>query len=221
MYATSAISMEESDRYSRASSCRVWLSKSWNARLTIDPLPCVSIWAISYFMQKYTPRTLVSSIARYLSLLDCTNVPVSLEIPALLTAMSSRPNSAMMLSIIDLTACSSVTSLPMNRTRAPLVAAAEISATASLPRSWRRPLMTTLVPPEASFKATALPMPEAAPVMSATRADRPCGRRTSIGWRETRSTCSTRASSRHSREYALANHAGRTKDDGIHIRMLV
>jgi hypothetical protein len=28
--------------------------------------------------------------------------------------------------------------------------------------------MTTLVPPEASFKATALPMPEAAPVMSAT-----------------------------------------------------
>jgi hypothetical protein len=82
--------------------------------------------------------------------------------------MSSRPNSATTLSIIDLTACSSVTSLRMNRTCAPLVAAAEISATASLPRSWRRPLMTTLVPPEASFKATALPMPEAAPVMSAT-----------------------------------------------------
>ena len=40
MYATSAISMEESDRYARASSCRVWLSKFWNASPSSASLRC-------------------------------------------------------------------------------------------------------------------------------------------------------------------------------------
>src|SRR5580704_16773336 len=88
------------------------------------------------------------------------------EIPALLKAMSIRPNALRVASYMAVTSSALVTSAWMNRP--------SISSAAALPVSPSRSTTATLAPSAASRRALASPIPLPAPVTTATRSSRRC-----------------------------------------------
>ena len=115
----------------------------------------------------------MSSMALKAAVSESETILFSVEMPALLTAMSRRPCRLAMASIMRLTSASLVTSFWMKCAAPPdpVDAAARISSTARAPSRSRRPLMTTTAPWAASALATSLPIPVAPPVMRATGVD--------------------------------------------------
>src|SRR3984957_11428524 len=129
------------------------------------PLPCACMARTSCFMLSTTPRTLVSNVAAKLSAVWSVIGPTWPSVAALLTATSTRPNRATVLSTMARTSSSLRTSALMNSASAPK---ARSSLTSVLPASSRRPAMTTLAPFLAKAMAAARPMPVKAPVIKTT-----------------------------------------------------
>src|SRR5215469_16295168 len=136
-----------------------------DALLTMAPLPWRSICRSSCFMQLHTPRRLIpitrSQSSRVLSAMGAMWAMT----PALLNAASIRPNSATVRSTIAATCASSLTSQGMPIALWP----PETSFCASaFTTSSRKSANTTAAPASANACAVASPMPDAAPVTSAT-----------------------------------------------------
>src|SRR5437667_3302798 len=134
-------------------------------QLTIAPLPCLRIWRSSYFMQFHTPRRLMAFTRSNSSPLpsavstagDCT--------PALLYAASRRPKVDTVCSIMAATSASSAT---LQRTAIALWPAETSSSAAERTACSSMSASTTAAPASAKALAVARPMPEPAPVTSAT-----------------------------------------------------
>src|SRR4051794_39303024 len=131
---------------------------------TMSPEPCSSIPSIAAWVVYRTPMTLVCSIRRQSSGSAPTIVPSSIT-PALFTRTSSPPSSSRVRRTAPAQAASSVTSRSRVSTVAP--SARSFPASASR-RSLRRAPRATAAPARARATAVASPMPDDAPVTSAT-----------------------------------------------------
>src|SRR5437879_2108619 len=128
------------------------------------PPPFLSITGISWRIELRTPHTLMSKMRRYSASVACSSRPFH-STPALLNAMSSRPNLSTANLIIAFTSASLATSARTNAASPPSFL---ISATTCAPSFSRRPLKTTFAPARAKAIAVVLPMPEVPPVTNAT-----------------------------------------------------
>src|SRR5712672_2127891 len=133
--------------------------------LMMLPLPWACMARTSCFMLRTTPRTLVSKVAAKLSAVWSVIGPTWPSVAALLTATSSRPNRATVLSTMARTSHSLRTSALMNSASEPNERS---SLTSALPASSRRPATTTFAPFLAKATAAARPMPVKAPVINTT-----------------------------------------------------
>src|SRR5260221_228491 len=132
--------------------------------LTIEPPPFLSITGISYLRLSSTPSTLISNARRYCSSVASVIGP-RISTPALLNAMSSRPNAPTVCSTSDLTSASFATSARTNRPSPP---DALICLTVSFPSSTRRPETTTFAPAFANATPVHRPIPLVPPVTNTT-----------------------------------------------------
>ena len=129
--------------------------------LTIEPLeaglsgPVFFMPAMAYLLPRNTPSELIAWTRCQFSTVVVSILPDPPETPALLTMMSRRPSRASTSSSSDFQAASEVTSWATKRPGDAL--ASLTSAT------------MTVAPASASKAADAAPMPEAPPVMIATR----------------------------------------------------
>src|SRR6476620_10762286 len=115
-------------------------------------------------MELRTPQTFVSKTRRYSPSVACSSGPFH-STPALLNAISSRPNFSTVKSTIALTSASLAISARTNAASPPSFS---ICLTTSVPSFSRRPETTTFAPARANAIAVALPMPDVAPVTRAT-----------------------------------------------------
>src|SRR5438094_407688 len=116
-------------------------------------------------MQRNTPRRLIASTRSHSSRLKSAVSARRCMTPALLNAASRRPKLDTIRSIRDATCPSSLTSQP--RARAFRPEASRCDASARTPSSWLS-ATTTEEPASAKAFAVASPIPEPAPVTSAT-----------------------------------------------------
>src|SRR5277367_4548498 len=132
--------------------------------LTIEPPPAAFMIGTANFMPRKTPRALtaISRSQAAVSKRSSTALPLN---PASLTRMSSLPYSANVASTVAFHSASLLTSSRRN-IAAPL--ALVMSATTRLPSSSSISATTTLAPSRAKIRAMLAPMPDAAPVISAT-----------------------------------------------------
>src|SRR3954469_14828785 len=131
--------------------------------MTMAPPPAARRTGSAAWIPKTTPSTLTAMIVRYRSR-SIRSIGVSpVVIPALRTTRSRRPSSRRATSTAARTCSGSLTSV---RTKTP-----PTSATADRPDASSRSAITTRTPSAATFRATARPIPDAPPVISATRAD--------------------------------------------------
>src|SRR3954447_7234269 len=120
---------------------------------------------ISCFMHRNTPRRLMSKIRSHSSSLTSAAGPTGCSTPALLNAMSSRPNASNVWSSAALTSWPLVTSHRTTSTRPPWSSISP--AVSRLPCS-DTSATTTVAPADAKATAVARPIPLAAPVTKAT-----------------------------------------------------
>src|SRR5271155_3569778 len=132
--------------------------------LTIDPPPAAFMTGIANFMPRKTPRAL-TAINRSQAAVSKRSSTALPESPASLTRRSSLPNSASVVSTVAFHSASLVTSR-WRKTAAPF--AFVMSATTCLPSSSSTSATTTLAPSRAKMRAMLAPIPDAAPVISAT-----------------------------------------------------
>src|SRR3954454_23441074 len=132
---------------------------------TIAPLPCLRICSSSYFMQFQTPF-------RFTAVMRSNSPPLASAVstagditPALLKAASRRPKVDTVCSIIAFTSASFVTS---QRTPIALWPASTICLAAARDSASLTSASTTAAPSAANACAVVKPMPDAAPVTSAT-----------------------------------------------------
>ena len=129
------------------------------------PLPWVRIWASSCFMQAHTPRRLTALTRSKISAGSSAASLGGTWMPALLKAMSSRPNSVTVARTAAAALASSATSHGTPITRWP--AAVSVSV-ASLRAASLMSARATAAPASPNARAVARPMPELAPVTRAT-----------------------------------------------------
>src|SRR5215472_2017032 len=132
--------------------------------LTMAPPPILRICGTAYFIPRKTPRALTPMICSQAAVSNRSSTALPL-IPALLTRMSSRPNSA---TVASTTACQLASSVTSRWWKRAVPLAATISATTLLPSSSSRSATTTVARSRAKMRAMLAPMPDAAPVISAT-----------------------------------------------------
>src|SRR5438132_4051148 len=133
--------------------------------LTMAPLPCSRIWRSSYFMQFHTPRRLIpftrSNSSPGTSAIstagDCT--------PALLNAASRRPKVDTVCVTIAATSASSATLQRMPIALCPVATSFSASERTAFSLTSAN---ATAAPASANALAVTRPMPEPAPVTSAT-----------------------------------------------------
>src|SRR5713226_9451479 len=132
------------------------------AMLTMaPPPPCLSICLISYFRQSQTPLRLMSIVRSQFSS-DCSAIDIQLpSIPALLKAISKRPNFSSVFWTSASTSAACDTSVFTNRPSPP---AARTRSMVSFPSTSRRPATTTLAPAFAKSTAASRPIPDVPPV---------------------------------------------------------
>ena len=135
-----------------------------DAVLTIAPPPCAIIWGISYFRQSQTPLRLTLMTRSQSSSVQSTMFPNAM-MPALLWAQSRRPYDSTACAISAATSLAFVTSVWTKVASPPLAA---IIRTVSSPPARAISETITRAPARANAIADALPMPEPAPVTSAT-----------------------------------------------------
>jgi hypothetical protein len=129
------------------------------------PLPWLRITFSSCFMQAHTPRRLIA-VTRSNASADSSAASLTGSwIPALLNAMSSRPNRSTLAASIAATWSSSATSQRTARTECPASAS---SSAADVKSDWLMSASTTAAPASANARAVDRPMPELAPVTRAT-----------------------------------------------------
>src|SRR5437899_6353400 len=133
--------------------------------LTMAPLPCFRIWSSSYFMQFQTPLRLIELTRSNSSPLASAVSAIGLCTPALLNAASSLPKVDTVCTTMAATWLSSLTS---QRIASALCPTATISLAAACTDSSLLSASTTEAPASANAFAVARPMPEPAPVTSAT-----------------------------------------------------
>src|SRR5580704_7230377 len=134
-------------------------------QLTMAPLPWSRIWSSSYFMQLQMPRRLTAFTRSKSSALVSAVSASGLCTPALLNAASSRPKVETVCRTMAATSSASATS---HRTPIALWPAATRSSAADRAPSSLTSAKVTAAPASAKALAVARPMPEAAPVTSAT-----------------------------------------------------
>ena len=127
-------------------------------RLTIEPPPLSFIARTASRQPRNVPSTLTALTLRQSASVACSMLPRT-PMPALLTRMSSRPNAARTASTTSRQRASSVTSWASTRSAS--------GPSVLRPASFRS-VAATLAPWPWNSAAVALPMPDAAPVMSAT-----------------------------------------------------
>src|SRR4029453_19409460 len=110
--------------------------------LTMAPPPVLSITGISWRIELRTPHTLMSKMRRYSPSVACSSGPFH-STPALLNAMSRRPNLSTVKWTIAFTSASFATSVRMNAASPPSFS---ISLTTCAPSFSRRPVTTTFAP---------------------------------------------------------------------------
>ena len=127
-------------------------------RLTIEPPPLSFIARTASRQPRNVPSTLTALTLRQSASVAVSMLPRT-PMPALLTRMSRRPNAAITASTTARQRASSVTSWASTRS----ASGPSPTSAASL-----RSVATTFAPWPWNSAAVARPMPEAAPVMSAT-----------------------------------------------------
>src|SRR5581483_10760773 len=136
-----------------------------DAVLTIaPPVPCLSIWRISYFMHSHTPLRSTAMTRSKFSSVSSAVLSWRPAIPALLCAQSSRPKCLTAAATVASTSAARVTSHLWNAASPPALL---IRATVSSPAGTAS-TTSTLAPSRAAAKAEARPIPLAAPVTKAT-----------------------------------------------------
>src|SRR5215207_5559364 len=135
-------------------------------QLTMAPLPCARICRSSCFMHAQTPRRLIAFARSKNSVGSWAASVGGAWMPALLNAKSSRPKSATARSTSPATCTSSETSqtTPSPWWPPPVSSAVAVRRVCSLLSA-----STTTAPDSANACAVASPMPEPAPVTTATR----------------------------------------------------
>src|SRR6266576_1736131 len=133
--------------------------------LTMAPLPCSRIWRSSYFMQFQTPRRLIPFTRSNSSPLTSAISTAGDCIPALLNAASRRPKVDIVCATIAATSASSAT---LQRMPIALCPAATSSSAAERTAFSLTSASATAAPASAKALAVVRPMPEPAPVTSAT-----------------------------------------------------
>src|SRR5439155_2475900 len=133
--------------------------------LTMAPLPCSRIWRSSYFMQFQTPRRLIPFTRSNSSPLTSAISRAGDCMPALLNAASRRPKVDIVCVTIAATSASSTT---LQRMPIALCPAATSFSAAERTAFSLTSANTTAAPWSAKVLAVTRPMPEAAPVTSAT-----------------------------------------------------
>src|SRR5262249_36072809 len=136
-------------------------SATADAVLTIDPPPLRSIEAIPYFIPRNTPRRLTAWTSSKVASLCSASGMIGPPKPALLQRTSRRPNAFSAAEILPCTSAETATSAWTASAAAPIPAA----VSSSLPL---RSAQTTRAPSAAKSSAIALPIPEPAPVITAT-----------------------------------------------------
>ena len=129
------------------------------------PLPWVRIWASSCFMQAHTPRRLIALTRSKISAGSSAASLGGTWMPALLNAMSSRPNVSTAAFTMAATLSSSETSHGTPSTWWPAALSSSAAARRVVSLMSAR---TTAAPASAKARAVARPMPELAPVTRAT-----------------------------------------------------
>src|SRR4029453_9404138 len=132
---------------------------------TIAPPPFSSISGISYFMHKNTLRRLMARIRSHSSSVTSAVTPGFCSAPALLKAMSRRPNAPTAWFSAACTSSDRVTSQRTARERLP--SSSIIRAVSWSPWS-DKSASTPLAPSRAKASAVVRPMPLPAPVTNAT-----------------------------------------------------
>ena len=120
------------------------------------PRPWARMYGRTAFVMRMTPKTLISKM-RWSCATELSSAAPAVPIPALLTRTSSRPYRSITRPTTELTDSSLATSRSRNLT----------------PSRWVTPAVfrlvpTTSKPTSASARAAAFPMPDEAPVTSAT-----------------------------------------------------
>src|SRR5205085_2329246 len=136
------------------------------AVLTIVPLPCLSIWIISYFIHNHTPlRLMARTRSQVSSEHSCKGARGREPIPALLWAQSKRPYVSTVVLIMASTSTALETSTWTKIASPPF---SVIIWTVCCPPSSFMSATTSFAPSRANIRAVARPIPEAPPVTNAT-----------------------------------------------------
>ena len=133
----------------------------------ITPAPFFSICGMAYLAPRNGPFKHTANVRSHSSSVVSRMARGTVE-NALLCKMSSRPNCRIVASIAASTWLASDTSVWTNRPRPPICS---IRATVSRPPSSEMSATVTAAPSLANSRAVARPMPEPAPVISATLPD--------------------------------------------------